>query len=444
MATTSRIDGPYPRAYERFPTIRQSTLSAFDACGLSAHFESEMRRGWSTHAQARGSVIHRVFAECMRQMWLMQEPRIEVDVALEILHQTLRQADVDRECPKCEGSNILPGIDATSRRTCGDCGEKFPTGLMNLPAQETDTIRMVVIKWAHENTWPIETLIDVEQRLSMEVEYPGVGDIGVVRRTYTGQMDVAFLDPNDPEHLIVPDYKSGWKLPPPTELSFEGYFQQQSYAALALTNYKPIARVTTREIYVNYNEVREATTHREDLPTVTERLAEKVETFDRAVHEQVFVPTPGAHCNWCMRPTACTIKRLGRGDGSVTTPEEAERAAATIVVAEAALKHARGALKGYADVNGPIPIRDAKGRRLLGFVEQERTQRPTREEYLNAVAMGLDPLKLYSTKKGTRFTTFVPKREQRSDEDEAFMSALRATVEGIQERGGAGGGEQDP
>lgn len=422
------IEGPYTKAYEKYPVIRQSTLSTYDSCALSAKFEADYRAGWSTHPQARGSVFHRVAAECMKAMHTAKEPTIPVDAALAILHEVLRQENVDRVCPACNGTKIRPGIK-DGMRTCESCRHRFETELMNLPMREVKDLYWVVIKFAHENAWDIENLVDVEHRLSAKVDYPNPAG-GMVERVITGQLDAVFLEADD--HAVVVDYKDTWGLPPPTEVSFEGYFQQRCYALLLFANYRTLERVTLREFYVRFSEPREATIWREQIDSVQQEMSALVERFDRSVHDNAYTPTPGNHCSWCMRASACPILPEARSEGRIRTAAEAERMARQLVVADAVSGQARGALRAYAATKGPIPIKDAKGKRVLGFRETERVERPTRERLEAAIrAQGADGLRmdeLFRRHKSSKFEQHVPSREKLSDDDVVTIAKLEGAV----------------
>src|SRR3954470_12345805 len=140
---------PYPRAMRRFPVLRQSWLSTFDRCALSSRFDHLYRRGWDTHPQARGTMWHRFAGRALREMAQLGERTIEVDVALAILHEVVRQEDVDRDCPDCFSTRIAPGISRTGMRRCLACGAKFETELTNLPMRELKDLYWTAIKWAH-------------------------------------------------------------------------------------------------------------------------------------------------------------------------------------------------------------------------------------------------------------------------------------------------------
>ena len=102
----------------------------------------------------------------------------------------------------------------------------------------------------------------------------------------------------------------------------------------------------------------------------------------------------------------------------------AEDLARQLIVGEQVVKGARAALRAYSEVHGPIPVRDAKGRRALGFVERESTLRPSLEELEQAERLKGGPLNpseiraLYRKRRETRFTHFTPE-----DVDEAELEA---------------------
>lgn len=429
--------GPYASSVKRFPTLRQSLLSAFDECALSSRFEYEGRVG-STHPQARGTVFHRVAAKCFREMARQHESKIEVDVALTILHETLRQHDVDRRCPECGSAEIKRGLDAKARRTCADCGSKFETGVMNLPMREVKDLYMVTKKWAHDNEWDIPNLVSVEERLRTTVRYDS--DEGPVERIVTGQLDALFTEMNDRAGIVL-DHKDTWALPAPTEVSFGGYFQQRFYALLVMDAYPSIERATLREHYPRYSESREATIMREELEDVRSEVAALVERFDRSWHERVFPPTAGKRCSYCPRPQSCPIPVGLRGPGRILDSHEAEKVARQLVVAKSVVKGSQASLQAWADANGPVPIKDAKGPRVLGYRAAQQTRRPDRQVLEQQLALASSPGdvdldKLYKTVVTTRFEEHVPKRVGVTDEDAVMLAALEGALAEAKAKGG--------
>lgn len=392
----------YDTALERFPTLRQSSLAAFDACGLSALFDMAYREDWSSAPAARGQLFHRFAARALSEMQAQGEGKLEVDVALAIFHEVLRMADQE---------------------------EDFAT----IPMAQVRDLHWVVRKWAYDNTFSVEHLVDVENRLEATLRYPKP-EGGFQDRILTGQLDSLFISGAEMEQAIVLDWKDTWSLPAPTEISFEGYFQQRFYAWLIFRNYSTVSRVTMREFYVRYSEPREATIYRDDVDNIEQELSAAAERFDRAVqreHERktdkklrrLFVPSPGKHCSYCPRPTACPIFPEARGEGRIDSETQAEVVAGRVVVAKAALAQSQKALKAWADTHGDIPIKDAKNNRVYGYKLSTRTNRPTFEamerEIEAAEAEGRPPDfgKLWVTKAQTSFTDFVPKPEPTPDDD---------------------------
>jgi predicted RNA-binding Zn-ribbon protein involved in translation (DUF1610 family) len=432
MVTTEGL-GPYAAAVLKFPRVRQSMLSAFDECALSARWEAEDRIG-ATTPQARGTIFHRVAAQCLLDMAKMKEGSIPVDAALAILHDVLRQDDADRQCPACGSTDIARGMDARSHRKCRECGHEFASQLMNLPLREVKDLYMVVKKFAHDTEWDVSNLVAVEERLSATVRYPD-GHGGYVSRTVTGQLDALFAEHGDRDAIVI-DFKDTWALPATAEVSFGGYFQQRFYALLVFDNYPSIERVTLREFYPRYSEPREATLTREALEDVRMEMAALVERFDRSWSERLFPPSPGKRCSFCLRPEACPIPINLRREGKIIDAADAQRTARQLVVGAAVAKQARAALQAWSDVHGPVPIRDAKGPRVYGYVASERVERPTREALETALALGeVNPDRLYRKTLSTRYVEHVPRKDRSNEEDAVILAALEGALAEAHARG---------
>jgi hypothetical protein len=457
------MSGPYPLAVAEYPRVRQSILSQFDNCRLLAGMSRELEAGWSSHAQARGQVIHRAIAKCLIEMAQHEENRIEPDVALAILRECLRQADV-------------PAHDVVA-----------------LPASEVKDMVWTIQKWAKDNTFDISSLVAVEERITAGIRYPDP-EGGFVERQITGALDALFITPNG-EHATVLDWKDTWGIPGPTDLSFDGYFQQRVYAYLVMKQYREVQSVTTREFYVRFSEPRNATVHRSDMEEIEAELSALVENWDRAVQHGVmpweksakdlrremraarreaerlagegdvaganaeiekwralrdqynvtvglWKPAPGAHCSFCPRPQACTIQPQARGAGRITDADAAKRVAAETVAAEAIVKKGKMALKEWVDKNGPVDVRDAKGVRQFAHIPQNKTRRVTQEmieeEIEKARRAGREPDidGLYERYIGTRFGLYKPKPTvdgEPDPEDQSLLEQLEASVEAAEE-----------
>lgn len=351
-------EGPVDLAVvlERFPTIRQSLGAKFDDCELSMLFELRYANGWSTHPQARGTIFHRFAAEALRTMRMQDTEGIPTGVALAILEDVMLQRGV------------------------------APRDRVRVPLREIPDLEMAVRKFAKDNSFTVRNIVDIERRIEVPIQVPHWETGELYERIITGQLDALIARP--PDEAVVLDWKTTWALPPEREedaenpgLSYHGYFQQWWYAYLVMMAYPAIQAVVLREFYVYRTKARPARLTRQDLPKITQRLQWLLSAFDRAIasgnpknlrletldEHGSWKPSPGKHCHWCVGKTRCPIEDIARGDGGITTPEDAERWAARRLVAKAVHKQADQVLQPYADLHGPIPIRDAKGRRVLGY-----------------------------------------------------------------------------
>lgn len=351
----------------RFPTVRQSLLSSFDDCELSSLFQMRYEGGWSTHPQARGTIFHRVAAECLRTMRETDSTFIPVAEALEILTEQLYQRDVE------------------------------PRDRVRVSRREIPGLRMAVIKFAHDGKFNVRSIVDIERRLNATLTYTAE-DGSLRERVVTGQLDALIAAEN--QEAVVIDWKTTWALPPKRDVdaedpgvSYHGYFQQRFYAMLVLLNYPALRAVTLREFYVYRTLKREARVSREQLPEIIAEMTELLASFDRAVAagdpkplrdkkgeiaapalslpaleaHGAWTPSPGAHCSWCRKAHLCPLDDDYKEAGGVRTMEEASRQAAMRQQAKAVIKRIDENLKPFVDVYGPIPVKKAKGRLVLGF-----------------------------------------------------------------------------
>lgn len=348
-------DGPvdFDEVVRRWPTVRQSLLADFDDCELSAFFRLKYEKGWSSQEQARGTMFHRVAAECLREMQRNDSTHVPVGVALAILEEQLYQHGVD------------------------------PKDIVRVPLRQLPDLEMAVRKFARDNKFSIRNVIDVERRLEAPITYQRE-DGELVERVLTGQLDALIARP--PDEAIVIDWKTTWALPPKRDenaedpgVSYHGFFQQQFYAWLVMKCFPEIQAVSLREFYVYRTEARPARVTREDLPVIEQRLRYLVAAFDRAVasgaprkyalkdleEQGSWKPSPGHHCGWCIKSHYCPLDDDVK-PGSMNA-QEAARLAAARQVMKASAKRIDALLRPFAEQNGPIPLKWSKGRRVLGF-----------------------------------------------------------------------------
>lgn len=343
---------PFDEVVARFPTLRQSVLSSFDDCELSALFKLRYENGWSTHPQGRGQLFHRFAAECLRVMREQDHESIPVGVALAILEEVCYQRRV------------------------------APEDIVRVPLRELPMLEMAARKWASDNTFTVRNIIDVERRLSHPITYENErGEL--VTRVLTGQLDALIARP--PDEALVLDWKDTWSLPPEREedandpgLSYHGFFQQQFYAWLVMNTYPAVNAVILREFYVRRTKARPARVTRAELPKVEQRLRFLVAAFDRSVGagspprlrmddleaHGSWKPSPGKHCGWCQKAHLCPIDDDYKG--SVTNADQASRVAAIRQKAMAVAKQCKNRLDPWVENFGPVDVKWSKGRRVYG------------------------------------------------------------------------------
>jgi hypothetical protein len=373
-------------AVQLFPTLRQSLLGTFDNCPLSTLFDLKYANGWSTHPQARGTLFHRYAAECLRLMKTYgdRDPRdgtssIPVAEALEVLYDVVRQRDVPwRDRIRCS-------------------------------LRDLRELRISAIKWAAENRFTVDAIIDIERRLSTTLRYDGPGG-QLVERVFTGQPDVLIAKP--PDGAVVIDWKDTWALPPERverqdprdaergdadHISYEGYFQQRAYALLILHEFPAVQWVTLREFYPRKTKVREATVHRSQLEHIEREFAILAEDFDLHVmagtDQRPWHPSPGKHCSFCVTPGRCPIPDEARGQGAIRNERQAQRYVAQLQVAETVRTHRREALRPWIELHGPVEAKSAKGRHvaMLKPTRRKVTLKSGAVVYRDGVQLGVFP-----------------------------------------------------
>jgi hypothetical protein len=350
-----------------------------------------------------------------------------------------------------QGTQTLPRAEALAilLETCHQRG--VPTDdIVRVPMRQMPELRMAVDKFAKDNSFSTEKIVDIERKLSAEITY--ADEHGEVRRrTITGTLDCLLFDPpaeGKAAGAVVIDWKDTWALPPVPQdnesqgyddeelkgLSYHGYFQQRWYGYLVMRAYSNVHRVTLREFYPRKTKVRKATVHRHQMETIEQEIGVVVHALDRALMQGKpnltvgadgmvdidelawWKPQPGKHCGFCNKPTACPIEedvRVANG-GAATSQKMIETLAARWLVADRIRKLAREAIKAWVDIGNPPPIvRWSKGRAVLGWM---------------TIKGG-----------GRKFGAYTPDASDRgghADYDEQLMEAMReSTARAKAERG---------
>jgi hypothetical protein len=411
-----------------FPTMRQSLLAKHDDCALSSFFELRYANGWNTHPQARGTVFHLFAAKFLQELREQKKKTLPVGVAEAILVEACRQREDSQGRP-------IP-----------------PEDIVRVPLRSMPELRGAARKFAKDNEFSYDRIVDIERRLGAELVYPSA-DGRLVKRWLTGQLDAVLFE--KPDGAVVIDWKDTWALPPePKErdpedfvgaddelrgISYHGYFQQRFYGWLVMKTYRNVNRVTLREFYARKTKARKATLTRDRLPEVEEELGLLAAAFDEAImqgppewpyiiDEQEaeargvkplgrWAPQPGKHCGFCAMSRHCPVEEDARiesaaqtGGAAITSFEQAKRATGELQVVERVRAVLLSALKSYVETSGaPVPVKAGKGRRVLGW---------------------------YETKRGRRFGLFTPDDSDRgghADLDRQLEEAMREATARAQE-----------
>lgn len=308
--------------------LRQSILRTFDACPLSARFEVEGFRDWSTSSQALGTAFHEVAQRMLITLHAQGERQMPTQEAVEIAREVM--AD-----PK------TPHLSTD---------------------QMADLVGMVIgfcdRKWTPEN---FLALGREHERLSADIECPDG-----ITRTLTGLPDL--IGANYPDGVTVVDFKSGWGVPPAPRdddwtkrggrpyLSDRGVFQLDSYGLLVMRKYPAAQWAKLFELHVRVGEVREAFLYRHELEHVEKHLGILLMRLDTALQEgpesKLWEPRPGKWCSYCPRKSACPIPAEERGEGAIESDAMADQWAGELLRAEGMRKQRREALKAWFEATG--------------------------------------------------------------------------------------------
>jgi hypothetical protein len=321
-------------------TMRQSTLTTFARCPLSARFELEAGERHSPEL-SRGTLAHSVVEECLRTMHRHGNSQIPVAEALEIMYEVLAQRGVASE------------------------------DVLALPPEEKLHLKQFVVRFASDWEWDVRRIVAIEERLW----HPITCEDGKVR-TLTGTPDLILVDP--PDGLVVCDLKSGFGPPktprsddpaePRRYLTARGMAQLDAYGLLAMQRFPRAQRVTLREIHPMTTESRDATLDRDDLAEVERLIGIDLMLMDRAVSEGVdspiWKPVPGKQCAWCIAKRQCPLPSYQRGAGAIEDAAMALRYALDFEAVTPQRTELLEALKMWVDAHGPIPLPDG---RVLGW-----------------------------------------------------------------------------
>lgn len=339
-------------------TYRQSLLRSFEVCPRRALHDllipNDLSVGNVGSSADLGSASHAVFGEIMATL-KREGSSLDEQGRRVVVEQLSTQ----------EGIEVMY--------------EVLAAGEWVLTAEDRDTLRDFVLWFCSYPRYRFNPgrIISLEQRLSLDLLCPDG-----VTRTLTGQPDVVLSDP--PDGLVVVDWKTGRGKPPsprkmPEEgepivgrqyLSEGGTYQLDIYGLLVLKGrtedgylLAPRAqRVTLREAWMRFGETREATLGIDELEHVEREIAVQMMLLDRAIDEgpdsgtKLTNPRPGRQClRSCPVSLSCSVPPEQRGDGAITSPDQADAIAKDWVKGRAQDAARRSLLKAWNEETGHCP-----------------------------------------------------------------------------------------
>lgn len=335
---------------ERPTTFRQSLLRSFEVCPRRALHEllipGDLSVGNVEATADLGSAAHAVLIEI-----------------LATLRREGASIDGQGRAQHAEQLSTQEGIEIMY--------ETLGRGEWVLPTSEREQLRHFVLSFCSNERYRVKPtrIMAMEQRLSLDL----LCSDGKTR-TLTGQPDVIMADA--PAGLVVVDFKTGRGKPPsprqmPEEgapivgreyLSPEGPVQLLIYGLLALREYPAAQHVTLRELWLRFGETREATLTRDDLEHVEREVALQMMLLDRAIDEgpdsgsKLTNPRPGRQCvRGCPVSTSCPIPEEQRGEGAISSPEDADENARRMVKVTAVRTALIARLKAWHELTGHCP-----------------------------------------------------------------------------------------
>jgi hypothetical protein len=156
-------------------TMRQSTMTTFAHCPMSALFEIQ---AGERHAPplARGTLAHRCVEEILHTLKGHGEDSMPTEEGIVVMREVLAQIDTPSE------------------------------DVLVLPPDEEAALRQFVIRFCSDWKWNAPQVMGLEVPLRAEIVCPDG-----VTRVLTGTPDVLVAEP--PDAIVVVDFKSGLGVP---------------------------------------------------------------------------------------------------------------------------------------------------------------------------------------------------------------------------------------
>lgn len=150
--------------------------------------------------------------------------------------------------------------------------------------------------------------------------------------------------------ILVTDAKSDHKLRSQTEIDKDR--QLKYYAWMSSKKYPKAEEFVCSIDFIRFGVTRSTTYTVEDIPKIEREILSAIERVEADID---FHARPGTRCAWCSWTEICPV--LNQGELEVITgPNDAERAASTLIVLKARVKYLEDQLKPWCTQEGTISV----------------------------------------------------------------------------------------
>ncbi len=285
-------------------TVRQSFAATYDGCPKAAQL-SEGERGFSTHPQARGTVMHSFTQKVIEECIANGERTYPTEMAKPLMVEVIQESGLPIDAP------------------------------------EFDNLMGLAWKFCDQREFNIDRVVDLEEQYTTDIN-------GV---SFTGRPDLVEIEDRV---ATVTDWKTSFAIDPETEL--KGSFQGRAYAKQIFDAYPQVFTVRLVWEYQRWDKVREVVLTRSDLPDIEAMLQSLVARIQRSYEQDEWPASPGKWCALCPAPQECPIPSMYRGEGQVVDPASAREVGELLVSLQAIEKASKKSLRAYCAEHGPVEI----------------------------------------------------------------------------------------
>lgn len=331
--------------------------------------------------------------------------------------------------------DMIPDI---VKAVCFDPKEPTAPGAVYYPK-----ILSLAQAWASRTVFNPETIVDLEMKLPSGWD-PGNGVYpppNVGRHLFVGVIDRLELDGDT---LVIRDYKTTMAIP--SQSSVENNPQLRRYAGLVWQAYPQFERYRVELEFVRYGEIRFA----EFGPGTGQMALEEVEAqLDQLEHrinavkrdpgrvEELFPPTPGAHCSYCPFSHLCPEAKREGSVPVIQDDEQAQKVLGELLVLRKRVDELQKALRAYTEERSPVEV----GGIAAGYHERRSSGFEDAKAFFEACLQADEDPWLYLSVDNRKARRLMAREEFRDLVSERFI--VRFELKKVQQEE-EGGNHEDP